>query len=127
MNEELQLALSQLIEKSMVGVEKSVDFLSAEIPDVIYQLLMWYGVESALYTLFSIVLAVAFIPINKKLLKLMKGLKSETPEKFFSYLIWMIGNAIYIGTAFNLADLTWLQIWISPKVWLLDYATNFVK
>ena len=126
MNEELQLALSQLIEKSMVGVEKSVDFLSAEIPDVIYQLLMWYGVESALYTLFGVILGLALIPINRKLLKLIGGSKPDV-EKQLSYFVLVLGNAFYIITMFKFTNLTWLQIWIAPKVWLLDYASNFIK
>ena len=48
MNEQLQKALVELIGKASNGIDASVSFLSAEIPDVIHQLLLWYAAKSAI-------------------------------------------------------------------------------
>lgn len=42
MNEQLQVALAQLLGKTIGGIDSSVAFVQSELPDVIQQLLMWY-------------------------------------------------------------------------------------
>ena len=41
MNEQLQQALVAILNKTVASVEAGANFLAAEIPDVIQQLLMW--------------------------------------------------------------------------------------
>ncbi|AGH31896.1 hypothetical protein VPIG_00038 [Vibrio phage PWH3a-P1] len=74
MNEQLQQALAQIIEKAMTGLDQTVDFLSAEVPDVIYQLLLWYGVKSAIIGVIGLmIMGLTGLFIKKSLTKPAKG------------------------------------------------------
>jgi len=46
MNEQLQQAVAELIEKSLSMLQTGADFMAAEIPDVVHQLLMWHMVKA---------------------------------------------------------------------------------
>ena len=48
MNEQLQTALAALIEKSIKAMEAGADFMAAEIPEVVQQLLLWHMTLSAI-------------------------------------------------------------------------------
>ena len=43
--ENLDEALATLINTALAGIDSSVEFLQAEIPDIVVQLLMWHGVK----------------------------------------------------------------------------------
>ena len=158
--EELNTALAQLIEQASAGIDASVGFLEAEIPDVVYQLILWYGVKSAICFVASLLLLVVPFLVIKRL---RAGFKKYFPEKKKSdyedgeavsewtyvdvtnyeytknrvYIrekdiasiykivggILSVGSIVISGVLFNL---TWLQIWIAPKVWLLEYAAQLV-
>lgn len=42
MDKQLQQAVSSLIEKSLSAFEKGADFMAAQLPDVVQQLLLWH-------------------------------------------------------------------------------------
>ena len=46
MNEQLQLAVSTLIQTSLNAIDKGTAFLSNQIPEVIQQLLLWKAIAS---------------------------------------------------------------------------------
>jgi len=50
----LKQALAQILNKATSGIEKSVDFLNAQLPEVIEQLLLWKMWESLVHNLQSI-------------------------------------------------------------------------
>ena len=43
MNEELQTAITKLITTTLDGADKATDFLSAEVPEYINQLILYYA------------------------------------------------------------------------------------
>jgi hypothetical protein len=148
MNEELQKALGELLSKASNGIDSASGFLMAELPDVIYQLLMWHGVYN--FILFIVCLLVPLLiasNLNKLKLTVPPMIKEGEPDNFY----WRDGNRKYSSFSFNcerteisiIADiakwmivfvsilacmaninLQWLQIWIAPKVWLLEYAAK---
>ena len=59
MNEQLQSALVKIIDKTMSGIDASVGFLSAEIPEVITQLLTWYAIEGVITSLLGLLMVIA--------------------------------------------------------------------
>lgn len=135
-NTNLQDALSLVIGKTMQGVDASVDFLQQEIPDVIYQLILWYGVKSAVTALFAIIGIILLVVSGKKLVSYIAknykewgdeavaiggmfiGIPSVCTYLFALYRVWEVCYT-------NL--MTALQIWIAPKIFLLDYASSFIK
>ena len=162
--ENLDEALATLITKALEGVDTSVGFLQAELPDVVTQLLMWHGVRSGAEAVFSLLLFLIPLFMFKLYKRLSipyqkaEGYKYSDCERYsFLHMTnfrfncsqekavgdrgWRIGTtddggsivavmllssatATIVGLlAFNL---TWLQIWIAPKVWLLEYAARMV-
>lgn len=137
MNEQLQQAISQLITMSLVAIDKGATFLSGQIPDVIQQLLLWKAWESFLhFFIFGIVLSIVIVYAN---IKQFNYWMQETTNSYghkqrrihedygalvmFNILqflwVFILPQAIY--------NLTWFQIWLAPKVYLIEYAKEFLK
>ena len=128
MNEQLQKALVELIGKASNGIDASVSFLSAEIPEVIHQLLVWYAAKSAILTISGILVCVGWFFMEKAILR---KLRSEEVEFFeiamFYGLLGSFVRLIPASLACTLISLDWLQIWIAPKIWLIEYASRLAK
>lgn len=129
MNEQLQNAVAEILERTINGIDSSVAFMQAELPDVISQLLMWYGVKSALLTVIGVALLFILIALDIKALKLIKGDEFNGADDVL--LLWgLIGTMFRLITypfVFMLMSFDWLQIWIAPKIWLMEYAASIVK
>ncbi|AOQ26743.1 hypothetical protein [Vibrio phage S4-7] len=134
MNEQLQTALTQIIDKTMTGVDQSVDFLSEQIPDVLSQLLLWYGVSNMIYALVGIVVLYACYRIVKKpkgtnetwLWEWSEYKESHRTTDYAPFLFLLI-LPIIIGLALLGNIMYALQIFIAPKIWLIEYAASLAK
>lgn len=127
--EKLNEALATLINQATTGIDASIGFLQAEIPDVIVQLLMWHGVKSGL----MMVAAILLYPTIYLALRLIVYPFCLTE---YNSKDRAVGETCGIGAVvallallpfFGLWNLTWLQIWIAPKIWLIEYAANLAK
>lgn len=134
MNDKLEQALVQLVDKTLAGVDTSIEFLSQEIPDVIGQLLMWHAVSNMVYCILGFVwLWVCCLPVRKP----KKGVGNwcwewdEYREKHSLTAESAVGLVLILPLGFAidsiLRGMTALQIWIAPKVWLLEYAASLTK
>jgi len=123
--ENLNEALALLINTALEGVDASVGFLQAELPDIVQQLLTWHFVESLIYFTVGTVLLSILLVID-----IMVGrwvVKEEDDEVLFMYLIpGCIGRLILYIVPLAFLNITWLQIWVAPKVWLLEYAAKLL-
>ena len=137
-NDVLKQAVAKVIEKSLQGIDTATSFLSAQLPDVIHQLLMWKAVSSFVAWSISVFLLTTSCIL---LYKLLSGFSNkdgntlvcqdccgglEPSPKGFSAICY-----IFIGTVSGLAmflnNWTWLKIWIAPKIYLIEYAAELVK
>ena len=119
MNDKLSEALAELISLSVSGVE----FLVSEIPDVLHQLLIWKATVSAISMLCWVLLCIAIYKFNSWQIKyLIKNKKFDEP-----YLVANLAQALWIIPLIGLFDLTFLKIWMAPKVFLIEYAAQMVK
>ena len=118
--------LQKMIEKSMSGLEAATDFLSAEIPDVIHQLLMWHAARSALLCALGVVVLIVWAVAEVKAWKWVTDPDCPAYDPWFAY--GFLGTVIVrlpLTVAVSLTiNLTWLQIWLAPKVWLIEYAAS---
>lgn len=148
MNEQLQSAVTKILERAISGIDSSVEFMQAELPDVIEQLLVWYAVKGALLSL------IGFILITLSLVIVVKSFKSkpEMTDNFKPSILWVRGSyswnrneVVARGEACFLIGLCSLvmfiigilmfctnlmepiQILVAPKIWLMEYAANMVK
>jgi hypothetical protein len=138
MNEQLENAVVALINKSVEGVESSINFLQAEIPEVVYQLLMWSVVDNLIKGLLYLIVSLFWfywaIYIPYKTIQKARKNKAET---FFTYKDGSVSEGVAVlginiliiipllGSVHFLMGA--LKIWIAPKVWLLEYAASLVN
>ena len=130
----LEQALADIITKAIEGIDTATGFLIEQAPDVVQQALTWYMVSSLLESIlgiFLLVITVAILASPFKLKPLKKwgeAIGNIECDPLLTYLL--IGFPISIGgiiLAFNYINLTWLKIWIAPKLWLIEYAGSLVK
>lgn len=135
MNEQLQKALGELLNKANNGIDTAGDFLAAELPDVIQQLLMWYGVKSLLMCLIGVVAAFALPKLISVMLKRPEGKsnlfwddRGDFSDEMAPVMIVIFGGifafVIECVFIFDFINIEWLQIWIAPKIWLIEYAAK---
>lgn len=126
MNEQLQKALAELLGKANDGIDTAGEFLASELPDVIQQLLMWHGIKSLVECVFGLfVLLIIFIYI-KTIPKYIKEI-DDSEAVVLSIICSCIGCvALFFYGAYKI-NIEWLQIWIAPKVWLIEYAAKLAN
>ena len=125
MNEELQKALGELLSKANNGIDAAGVFLAAELPDVIQQLLMWHAVKSLIT--FVLCLLIPFIIYRVSINVARKTFLKEGNDAFeFPHMIIPMVFIGIIAPTICLAkiNIVWLQIWLAPKVWLIEYAAK---
>jgi len=136
MNKILEESLAKLIEKSISGIDAATGFLQSEVPEYITQLLTWYAVYNFLMFILGIVIFVSVVFFTKKY----SGKKRDKDGKFVWTLTHdddgivapqVIATVIVVIICFVISvesiNLEWLQIWIAPKVWLIEYAAKIAS
>lgn len=130
MNKVLETALTDLITKSVQGIDAAGKFLLTEIPEVIQQLLMWHGVYNFILFLVGMIFLTTFCIIDFKFFKVCRK-EAEKNEDGGAYRVFALVNMFggFFSSIFlsELLNLQWLKIWIAPKVWLLEYAAALAK
>jgi hypothetical protein len=129
MNEQLQLALASIIGTANEGVAAGVNFLSAEIPEVVYQLLLWHGVKAFVGFVLALLLIPAYLWAERKAYLSAYGVEGWDGEDvaFCWGLMGMLVRIPVIMVIFSYLNLEWLQIWLAPKVWLIEYVAQLAK
>ena len=129
MNEQLQESLAVLIEKSAQGVEAGAAFLSAELPDVVHQLLIWKASVSALSMVACIALCWVIYKFNAAQFRYWKKVFSDSCSDWSEHpeLMMNIGQVLLLIPVTTLFSTDWLQILIAPKIYLIEYAASLVK
>lgn len=155
MNEELQQALAELITKSTAVAGDALAFTQDQLPDVVQQLLVWRGVYSLVMFVAGALLLVAASLCAKAAMRkraeaiaqaeeayrngeawtrMFNGL-STTSTRYDSIMVFggaptMVMASVSAAMAIagmTMVNLEWLQIWLAPKVYLIEYAANLVK
>lgn len=136
-NEALQNALASILQRSITAVDAGVAFLSAEIPDVIQQLLMWHAVSSFIAFFLSMLVGLVSLCIFWPNIKRGKKLEDHKYEETWTHNWYghlenpipylSLGGIIFVCGAITSSNMAWLQIWIAPKIFLIEYAASLVK
>lgn len=151
MDEQLQQALASLINKSVSGFEDSIGWVQGEIPEIIHQLLLWKLTSNIImFLLCSILFAffvIKLVPVTKKVIEYQRGssmyyknhgdLEKQGREIMSSneqYLPWFFFYLFctVVSTLAMLIDgvrhgLVTLQILMTPKIYLIEYAASLTK
>jgi hypothetical protein len=147
MNERAEEALARLLDLAVDGIEGAKTFAEAELPQVVEQLLMWKFWKSLLHMLLSTGLfALSLGALLACIVKINRSKQSQDEDGQIPYCtnFWWgshsvsgPASAISLGLAattflslnvmvFSI-DLTWLQILIAPKLYLLEYSAGLAK
>jgi len=114
--------------KTGKGLEKAVELAQEQIPDVIHQFLMWKLAENILSVIIPLILFGSMFIIKNKLWP--KNFDENKPDHFISAIGVFLG---FVATgAISLINLctngyTVIQIWLAPKVYLLEQVKNLLQ
>jgi hypothetical protein len=128
--EALDKAVANIVEFSTDKGAKLIDWLYAQAPEVVEQLLTWHFAESFITCIicafFIFVYPFALYKAARCLYVKFNVAQMRFPEGYwvttviFS-IITLLVSQINGWTAINF---NWLKIWLAPKVYLLEYITR---
>ena len=136
MNEQLQLAVSTLIQTSLNAIDKGTTFLSNQIPEVIQQLLLRKAIASFIEFSSGIFLIggiFAWLIYQYKYwtttVTTTWGTKKVRFEDDAGGAFSLLNILLIIPLIYGIRciNLIWLQILIAPKLYLIEYAKDFLK
>lgn len=121
----LEQTANEALKKLIQASTDAVHWTAEQLPEVIEQLLMWKLAESIatnLVSLLTVVVGSLFIGWCGKKIK-------QTPEggEWGGYIFPIAFALIAMGILVHIfTDIVWLQIWIAPKVYLIEYAAKIL-
>ena len=149
MNEQANKILVELLQKAANGIDAAVSFSQAQIPDVIHQLLVWNMVHSLIMTLIAIsTIPLVFWFVKRQCRKVEVGKFGNEGyswdrgnPKYSPTMVWdrkgeisfLIVPGVAVLCVWGLwviavvTKMTWLKIWLAPKLYLLEYAASLIK
>ncbi|MGD8305017.1 MAG: hypothetical protein PVF17_00050 [Ignavibacteria bacterium] len=139
----LDQTLADLITSSISTTDQAKEFITSQTPEIIQQTLLWYGFYNFILVIASFVILFLSIFISYKIYKKItkdfddgkswtrynsrynSNLTSDIYDfiKVSTILLPIIGIPIFI----SMVNIEWLKIWIAPKLWLIEFASNLVK
>jgi hypothetical protein len=128
MNEQLQAALSRLIDTLI----KSIDGVTGQVPDLVRQLIEYQAFRTVLYMLwFGLLIVISVMYLLWYGYKIVKNKNEDWSE---SQDLWGVGLAFISGIAilcagYNLVDrwIDYVQLTRYPNAWVLDYLRSMIK
>lgn len=109
------------------GVVSAKDFLLEQTPEVLQQLLMWKMLESIMQVIGGAILLLSIFLYWKYVAKNWTAIEKWNGEPLFVIIgIVLTLTNLAVGICY-IMNLTWLQIWVAPKVYLIEYAAQLVK
>lgn len=128
MDEQLQKALAEIIGKVNGGIDGAASFMIAQIPDVVSQLLTWYATKSAIMCSLAVIVMVAWFFAERCAIKTLRAGNADFED--WAIVYWLLGSIARIMPVLfvvSYLNLDWLQIWLAPKIWLIEYAASLAK
>jgi hypothetical protein len=132
--------LNQALAEILIGVtetaEQAKDFVIAEMPDVVQQLLLWKMAESIVVNVVSLLVILLLVMFWRWVWKNKNAEWTKAPKLYDSTALSDGWVGLIIGgttvTVFivllcaHFLNLVWLQIWLAPKVYLIEYSAKLV-
>lgn len=121
-NDLLKTQLSDIIAGIKNGSVKVFEWANGQVPEVIQQFLTWKLLESLLW--FSVGAIVFFFCVTGTRRSWKSTTLTSGDREGFAFL-YSIGALI--GLIISMFNLTWVKIWIAPKMYLIEYVIELVK
>ena len=134
MTDELDSKLVEILDKTIGALGDTKDFMVQELPDVVSQLLMWYGIYNfimfivgATLLIFMIWTFKFLIPTKDKGGRYVETWVYDHNGDFETSVLFYGVHLITLIAITNTMNLTWLKILIAPKIWLIEYVATLAK
>ena len=143
MNEQLETQLVEILQSVSTSVGDAKEFIIAELPDVVQQVLSWYTVLSVVENILAILLLIVIgYMIRSMILKpnsmnttnvvqRLSFMKENYNENGIDYspgvLLWAATVIVMFAAAMSTLNIVFLKILIAPKLWLIEYAATLGK
>lgn len=123
----LNQAFADIVTKALSGVDAAASFLSAQIPDVIHQLLVWKMAQAGGGFILCLLFIIGYVFLIKMIVK--NGYISGPDLDVLAVLALIIGGIFaVVCVVFAVANLfDMLQIWLAPKIYVMEYASSLIK
>lgn len=125
MNEQANKILVDLLQKASSGIDAAVSFSQAQLPDIIRQLMAWKAAAYALNVIFALLLLIGCIVAFRKGLKWFESYDKDVLGLF----ALMFSSVGVVLAGFVIMDniSSGIQLWLAPKIWVIEYAASLVK
>lgn len=146
MNEQVEQKANELLLNLIDKAQQGMEFAEAQIPDVIEQLLVWKFAASMIGFVFWVVIFIASAWLFKRAFAMRRraidayekgegwtrlaecsSITSHQYDFMTVGVFFASGVACAISINCALGQLEWFQIWLAPKVYLLEYAASLAK
>lgn len=127
--ETTQASIQNVLQGTLIdiinGVVSAKDFLLEQTPDVLRQLLLWKMLESLIPFILGIFICIIMTVYWWYYVSKFDCLTES--QAFGLGLGGITGTLILTLSTTACYSLTWLQIWIAPKIYLIEYAAELIK
>lgn len=130
MNDQLQQQLAEILSWLEQSAKLVGEQAMQQVPLVVEELLRWKFVESLIGFVLRLTISIALCYATKRLCQWSYRIHSEMDDMTRG-LQWLTPTAaglfssIFLVEAINHND--WLQIWLAPRIYLLEYASTLLK
>ena len=124
MTEELQQRTAALLDYLEIAIRGTTDFAIEQVPEVVHQLLLWHFTISLIWFSVAIVSIIVIVILTYKAVKFAVHEKSE---ELATVALTMAVLVTLVPLILIVENMDWLQIWIAPKLYLLEYASSLLK
>ena len=122
----LEQALVDAISLATSGAEKATEFLVAEVPEIVQQALLYYGVKHGLLFTIGVILSLYALTVFRS--DWVEGEDYTHDDLTGQGLLKVMRFSLIVpGAIFMFANLEWLKNWLAPKLWLIEFAAQFIK
>ena len=142
MNEQLQAQFIQIIQSVSESVASAKNFVLAELPDVVQQLINWYLFKSVFENTIGLICIIFVIYLLTKLFQVPVSKSKANKFQLFCYafahdektkelmptvLIPVAAIIIFLILSIHYINLDCFKILIAPKLWIIEYTTNILR
>lgn len=117
---ELLKHADELLQYLQVGMKDGVDFAKQQVPLIIQEYLKWGMAEAILYMFVCLLISVVLFTYATKRKRPWNG--DRDPSPYLAVTAGLIAFIPFFVNAFTL-----VQIWIAPRVYLIEQFTKLVK
>lgn len=127
-NDTLESTANEALKGMIEASTNASNWVLSEIPEVLEQLLLWRLTESlAFFSLGLIMFLTAVGAIMLMIAKLKRDGDEWLCKEWTIVPTVIIVLLLILSPIVVLENLDWLQIWLAPKVYLIEYAAQMFK